>query len=223
MLLAHTSGLFNFAVAVTGANRANIRDNRMHGTWFGIIIDGGTDHRIRYNVIEGSLLAGIAIQLTSGPVEVSNNTAKNNADAIIVLECQDGLTIAHNALTGNAGGINANNCDGALITNNTVRGTGGPGVRGIFVYGSDGVVVTRNLVQDAATGVGLELTTGATASFNSISSAEVGLDVKSSTGATVTRNNVSRSTAVDCRWDGAGANVLTNNNCGTQQPAGAFD
>ena len=44
-----------------------------------------------------------------------------------------------------------------------------------------------------------------------------------SNGVTVTRNNVSRSPIVDCRWDGAGANVLTNNNCGTQQPPGAFD
>jgi len=40
---------------------------------------------------------------------------------------------------------------------------------------------------------------------------------------TVTRNNVSRSGVVDCRWDGGGANVLGENNCGTQQPAGAFD
>ena len=71
--------------------------------------------------------------------------------------------------------------------------------------------------------VSLDNCNACTASFNGVSSSDVGIDVMHSDGTTVTRNNVSGSTTVDCRWDGSNVNALTNNNCGTQDPAGAFD
>ena len=82
---------------------------------------------------------------------------------------------------------------------------------------------TRNSVQDFETGMHLDNCNGCTASFNSVTSSDVGINLVHSDGTTVTRNNVSRSTTVDCRWDGNNVNVLTNNNCGTQDPPGAFD
>jgi parallel beta-helix repeat protein len=213
-----------------GADGADISDNRLSANFIGICVSGGSDHRVRYNVVQNNDL-GIDIRNTSGSVDVSNNTVKNNAGAgIFAHQCAaPGVTIDHNAVTGSGTGIFVggiaveDGCDGAVITNNTVRGGVGPHPIGIGVSFSAGVVVTRNLVQDATTGLGLVDALGATASFNSISFNGVGIDIFTSDGVTVTRNNVSRSTIVDCRWDGDGVNVLTNNNCGTQDPAGAFD
>ena len=211
------------------ADRADIRDNRSHGNAVGICVEGGTDHRVRYNVVQNNTFAGIRSQFTTGPVEISSNTVKNHIGGIGIelFPCLGGGAIDHNDLTGNFQSIVVDVCDGALITNNTVRGPGAstPGSRGIEITQSVGVVVTRNLVRNAEQGVFLVDATGATASFNSISFNDVGLDVLNTSSATVTRNNVSRSTTVDCRADlfSVGASVLTGNSCGTQQPAGAFD
>ena len=215
------------------AERADINDNRVHANDNGICLASGSGHRVRYNVVQDNGI-GIDVRNTSGSVDVSNNTVKNNSGAgIAVTQCAAGpapaVTIDHNAVAGSAllifvGGANREDaCDATLITNNTVRGGAGPHPVGIAVAFSAGAVVTRNLVQDLSTGLNLVEAVGATASFNSISFNGVGLDVLSTTGATVTRNNVSRSTIVDCRWDGNGVNVLTGNNCGTQDPPGAFD
>ena len=207
-------------------SRVDIRDNRIHGNSIGICMRGGTDLRVRYNTIQNNTDAGIFLRDTVAP-EVSNNTVRNNGFSGIELLDGQGAAIDHNALTGNQGygiAVFASSpfapADGVVITNNTVRG---PTSVGIVVSARTGVVLTRNLVQNAGQGVLLSYAKGATASFNSISFNAVGLDIGNTTGATVTRNNVSRSTIVDCRWDGAGVNVLTGNSCGTQDPAGAFD
>ena len=222
---------FNSSVAcgvlvAGGADRADIRDNRVHDNASGICLEGGTDHHVRYNVIQNNT-DGIVGHSTTGPVEISNNTVKNSSDrGLLLSECSGGAAaIDQNALTSNLVGMTVLHCDAATITNNTVRGPGAstPDSEGIFVFRSTGLVLTRNLVQNFQIGVLLRIADGLTASFNSVSFNGVGLDVVTTTGATVTRNNVSRSTTLDCRWDTGGANVLTNNNCGTQNPAAAFD
>ena len=217
------SGACGVSVAASGSD---IRDNHAHDNGFGICLTSGGGHRVRYNVTEVNIASGITLNNASG--DVGNNTSKDNGvHGIFANNCAGSVTIDHNhAIENHSVGIFALNCAGPTITHNTVRGTGYIGAGnsgGIVVQGGQNALVKLNLVTDAVTGVLLTVTTGATATFNSISFNDFGLDILASDGLTVTRNNVSRSPFIDCRWDGTGANVLTNNNCGTQQPPGAFD
>ena len=211
------------------AERGDIKDNRVRENIVGICVSGGSDHRVRYNVVQNNS-SGIGVASNTGPVDVSNNTVKNNTGGgIAAFAClAPGVLIDHNSITGSKVGIAAgghrNSCAGFVISNNTVRGPGAstPDSFGISTFEGSGVY-TRNSFQDFETGMSLDNCGGCTASFNSISSSDVGIDLLHSNGTTVTRNNVSGSTTVDCHWDGSNVNVLTNNNCGTQDPAGAFD
>ena len=222
-----SAGGFNCGIRVA-AERADINGNRLQANDGGICISGGSGHRVRYNAIQNNR-GGVTMFGTTGPVDVSNNTLKDNEFGISAIACAPGVTIDHNAVTGGrvalAAGDARSQCNGFVITNNTLRGPGAstPGSTGLRTFASDDGVLTRNNIQDFGTGVRLDNADGWTASFNSISSNGFGIVVLSSGNDTVTRNNVSRSTFVDCIWDGSNVNVLTGNNCGTQSPPGTFD
>jgi parallel beta-helix repeat protein len=218
---------YTFACGISvDASGAEIRDNRVHGNATGICVVSGTGHRLRYDVVEENI--GTGISLANAGADVGNNTIRDNGlHGILASACGGPVTIDHNAAIENHGvGIYALDCNGPTITNNTVRGTGYISVgnsAGIVVELGQNALVKLNLVTGAVQGILLTGTTGATVTFSSIGFNDIGLDVVASDGVTVTRNNASRSPIVDCRSDGTGTNVLTNNSCVTQQPANAFD
>jgi parallel beta-helix repeat protein len=219
---------YTFACGVTvDASRADLTNNRSHGNGSGICVVSGTGHRLRYNVTEVNALSGIVLSDVAGAHVGNNTTTDNGLHGIVASACTGSVTIDHNAAIENHGiGIYALDCDAPTITNNTVRGTGYIGAgnsAGIVVELGQDALVKLNLVTDAVQGILLTGTTGATVTFSSVGFSDIGIDVVGSDGVTVTRNNVSRSPIVDCRWDGTGTNVLTNNSCVTQQPPGAFD
>ena len=204
---------------VVDADRADVRTNRVHDSFGGICVVGGTDARIRYNVAEAN---GVGVAFEGAAGEASNNTLANKNFDITASGCTGSVTIDRNSAGGKAG-IFAVLCDGVMITNNTVRISASPPAHGIVVSSSQNAVVTRNTVQHADRGINVTGSDGATVSFNSLTFNDVGLDLQSTTGATVTRNNASRNASVDCRWDQTGANVLASNNCVVQDPPGAFE
>ena len=212
------------------ANSADIQSNRVTTNSIGICVFGGSDHRVRYNVAQDNTRGGISVFDVDGPVDVSNNTVKNNTlFGIAASRClEPGVLIDHNEVTGSRIGLitgeHRNPCRDFVISNNTLRGPGAstPDSIGVSTFEASGVY-TRNSVQDFQTGMYLSNCNGCTATFNAVSFSDVGFFLQFSNGTTVNRNNVSRSATVDCRWDTSGVNVLTGNNCGTQDPAGAFD
>ena len=214
---------FLFCAIVVGGDRADIRDNRLYASSLfdaGICVsDFTTGHRIRYNVVEGNGGGGILFRADAG--EISHNTVSGNLQFGIALKGCGSVNVHHNLVTAtHLVGIDVESCD-AVITNNTVRGASVAGIR-LIDFGIN-AVASRNTVRGTGTGVLLENSFAGTVSFNSITFNDIGLDLKHSGDVTVTRNNAFRNTTIDCRWDGIETNVLTNNNCGTQQPAGAFD
>jgi hypothetical protein len=215
------SGFLFCAIAVHG-DRADIRDNRLYANaaWDAAICVGDftTGHRIRSNVVDLTLGGGILFSGYAG--EISNNRVSRTSQSGIAVQRCGPVHVHHNLVTASGVGIDAKSCD-AVIANNTVRGPSGVGIR-LVDLGIDGVV-SRNAIRGARTGVLLENSFAGTVSFNSIGFNDIGLDVKHAGDVTVTRNNVSRNTTIDCRWDGIEPNILTDNSCGTQDPAGAFD
>jgi parallel beta-helix repeat protein len=199
------------------AGAALIRDNRVHDSGAGICVSSGGGHRIERNVVERN---GYGISFAFSGGAVSGNLIRGNQGwGVIASECLGGsVTIQQNLVHGN--GISVGDECGAVITGNTVRAAP---TRGISVAGARSPTVTHNVIRHGTVGVHLERTSGATVSSNLVGFAGVGIDVLASTGAIVTGNTVARDSLVDCRWDGSGVNVLADNDCGSQSPAGAFD
>jgi parallel beta-helix repeat protein len=223
-----TGDFLNCNILVDGAG-SDIRDLRVRGQSgpsshsLGICVRQGIGHRVRNNILE-NLETGIELRDGAGG-EVSGNKLSSINVGITIVACA-ATTVHHNSISvdlpGGRKGVEIAGCD-ALVTNNTLSGNMNSPT-GIDIFRADGAVVTRNQLQHLSNGIQAGRTTGATISFNSIAfSNSIGLLLVDSTGMTVTRNNVSRSADVDCFWDGIGANVLDKNNCGTQDPPGAFD
>ena len=219
------SGAFgNCAVRVRGSGH-ELRDLNVHGNQDGICVQEGAGHRIRTSVIENNSFS--AIRLRDVGVDILNNTFKNTGATSVFLlgPCAGTQTISidHNLFVEPSQTMFVSGC-APVFTNNTIRGNGPGASSGIIVQQGNGIVLTRNMIQKVGLGIGIFNTNGATISFNSISFTDVGLNISAgSTGVTATRNNVSRGNVIDCFWNGAGINVLTGNNCGTQFPPGAFD
>ena len=218
-------GFDTAAIEATG-NRVTIQNNNIHHNDVGIALTGD-GHRARNNVIDASFQFGIFAADVNG-VEIAGNQIKGGQTGIIAFrvdQASPGTVFHHNVVIGTIVGIGVAEAAGGFIRNNTIRFNG----QGIALIDTADVRILQNLVnKNLGTGIHVIGSTGCgiglnSVTFNGLTTAANGIQLEGVDGCIVVRNNVSRNSAVDCSWDGAGANTFSANACASEDPAGAWD
>ncbi len=159
---------FNRGVVLTGSpassvTRMQVHDNQGRGI---VLADGSDDGQVQDNVSEDNRASAVAIVASDGAVVTGNRNQRNLDGAGVRLEGASNATVRHNALNGNAIGVQVTDgADDNWISDNLMRAD----VEGaVFIDFSVGNVVTRNRMLFCGTGVSIESSDRTTITDNQV-------------------------------------------------------
>lgn len=208
------SGARNDGIKVTdGSIEALVQGNTVTGASNGIDINGGRDHDVKNNTLEGSGSTSILISSAAG-TDITGNTVNNAGGDAIEINSSAEARALNNIITAAGGeGIDVNNSALSQINNNEITGTGSHGIslnpspnstvqgntilnagdNGINIDGSNYVSVKNNTITDA-TNVGVNILNSNYVSItnsNQITGGKTGVKAENADYLTVSGNTIS--------------------------------
>jgi parallel beta-helix repeat protein len=189
-----SGSILSYGIYLSGKKGVNIKNCKINGFDYGIVLNSSQDLKIRTSEIENSYVAGIQI-LSSSSVEISKTKISNCAYAILAgtiigaekRTLENGL-IFENELEGNGGGISFLNTFNTKVLKNKISKNN----FGISLFNSSSTFISENtILENSYHAIDLVLSTNNTLNGNIILNNGEGILLNGSSNNIIFENTIS--------------------------------